>query len=705
MTPAPSPDPTRLVAAARDGVAAPDPAAEAPTRWEGRARVRIWQRGWIIGEGEAASAEQQNSEAVSAEQQNSEAVRAEQQNSEAVSAEQQNSEAVRAEQEKEAENTAKRHARSKSNDPDPLAAVRTAAARAAADRQERPDPTSDESPAPTPDDASQFHNDFEDQTTAPANAAPTDPPAFLEIEIVDDLQTIHPTGLSGLIQSIHPPRDGLVLSDNGRTAGGWPTDPLQAAEPTPYWIKGLLKQARPPGYWLPESVDVQRFTTRRFVAMQDAAPATDDDTRPDSIVEFDGDTRRVPIEHVTQDRLVTAAVQAGAWLGRHQLPNGLFRYEFVPQLDEWSRADSVVRQAGCAWSMARLARVSRQKPFVASAARAIAGLMQTGLKRDGAGGLATLADAGGHRRLGAIPFAILALAEIEGPSSGQDSPTEDLTATLLALQDRSGAFGTSVRGTELEGSEIYYAGQCTLALARRYLTTKRDRLAEAVRAAVAYYRSWWDDPTTDNKDLSFLTWMIQACDLADSIPATAGAADFAYDMADWALERQYPASHPTLGWAGGFEGGPGIGTAAYTEGIAAAWAIALRRGDADRAARYRDSVLQAERFLLQLQLEPADLVFLRSAGHRGAVRRSLRSRALRCDNAQHFLMAALRTASLLNEEKRGAASAEQQDNGAARAEQPDSEAARAEQPDSEAARAEQPDSEAARAEQPDSGNA
>ena len=48
------PDSTTLVAAARAGVADGDAAGDPPASWHGRARVRIWQQGWIIGEGEAA---------------------------------------------------------------------------------------------------------------------------------------------------------------------------------------------------------------------------------------------------------------------------------------------------------------------------------------------------------------------------------------------------------------------------------------------------------------------------------------------------------------------------------------------------------------------------------------------------------------------------------------------------------------------------
>ena len=114
---------------------------------------------------------------------------------------------------------------------------------------------------------------------------------------------------------------------------------------------------------------------------------------------------------------------------------------------------------------------------------------------------------------------------------------------------------------------------------------------------------------------------------------------------------QFGPDHPNPTWIGGFAGGPGIGTAAYTEGINAALAIAKRRADPARADRYRRSVLLAHRFLLQLVVEPPDLYHYPGDAHLGGVRRNLVGDTLRCDNAQYFLMAALRTARLLQDDE------------------------------------------------------
>ena len=541
----------------------------------------------------------------------------------------------------------------------------------------------------------------------------------LEVEAVESIESITPQGLAGLLKAIEPGLHGLILADAGRSAVGWPSDPQRQRLAGAPWVKALLREVRPPGNRLPASL-----TVRRFGAVHVAAPAAPpaagapeategaqrtpaetegaqrtlaektvgaQRTPAENVVRLLGGVREVPVEAVTRARLVEAATLAGAWLARHQLPSGLFAYEFDPHAGRWSGADSIVRQAGCAWGMATLAHlassaarpapappggpeptegapsarnaraqnestpaehIEAQALFAAAARRAVDAILRTALRRDGPGGLSYLVSSEGQPRLGAIPLFLLALDELRPDPRPVKALADPLTATLLAVQAPSGAFGFQARGLTLEGSEIYTAGQCTLALARRSVRTGRARYGDAVRRALAYYRDWWD---AGNQDLSFLTWMIQACDASDAAAPDEAAVAFAYAMADWALPRQFGPDHPNPLWVGGFEGGPGIGTAAYMEGMISALQIARRHDDKERAGRYRGCLLLALRFLLSLTLEPPDLALLPHPGegatsHRGAVRRSLRSPTLRCDNAQHLLMAALRTALLLTDD-------------------------------------------------------
>ena len=456
---------------------------------------------------------------------------------------------------------------------------------------------------------------------------------YIDVEVVTEVEPITPDGLSGLLFALDSGIHGLVLRDGDKAAGGWPADALRGGRGNARWTKALLREVRPPGARLPADVGVARFRARQVVA-----PLAVPTGRPAPIVPMQGATRVVDASAVTRQELARAASLAGAWLARHQQANGLFHYAFLERTRAWSDQDSLVRQAGCAWALAVLARVAPNSGFAPPAARAMQGIARIALKRDGPGNLAYLQFSDGPPRLGAIPLFLLATDEW-GPRSPVDTRARDrLTATLLALQTPAGGFGTQVRGFELEGSETYYGGQIALALGRRFAVTKRDRIASAGLRAVRYYREWWQD---GNEDLSFLTWMIQACDAWHAVRNDETARDFAFQMADWALTSQHPADHPNPLWAGAFERTPGVGTAAYTEGMLRALALARRVGDEDRVARYSDSVRDAMRFLLQLSMEDADLAFVGGPEHRGAIRSSLRRRNLRCDNAQHFIMSAL----------------------------------------------------------------
>ena len=456
---------------------------------------------------------------------------------------------------------------------------------------------------------------------------------LIDVEIVTRAEPIRPDGLSGLLHATHAGIDGLALRDGDRSAGGWPADALRGGRGNARWAKALLRAVRPPGARLPPSVGVARFRTREVVGM--LSPPSD---RPVGPMAMQGATRVVWPQSVGRQDLVRAAGRAGMWLVRHQREDGLFRYLYQHQSRSWSPDDSLVRQAGCAWALARLARRMPEAGFAAPASRAMEGLEQVALKRGGPGNLAYLQVRGDPPRLGAIPLFLLAADEWKDRSPISEDTRQRLTATLLAVQSPSGGFGVEARGFALDGSETYYAGQIALALARRFEVSGRQRLAEAGLASLRYYRQWWDD---GNRDLSFVTWMLQACEAWYRLREDETARDFGFAMGDWALQFQHPESHPNPLWGGAFENTPGIGTAAYTEGIVRGLSLAARAGDDERVERYSASVRGAMRFLMQLCMEDADLAFVGGPEHRGAVRSSLRRRNLRCDNAQHFVMAAL----------------------------------------------------------------
>ncbi|MDE2639233.1 MAG: hypothetical protein OXI03_01485, partial [Chloroflexota bacterium] len=222
---------------------------------------------------------------------------------------------------------------------------------------------------------------------------------LLDVEVVTMTQFVRPAGLSGLMHATQAGIDGLVLRDGDRAAGGWPADALRGGRSSARWAKGLLREVRPPGTRLPPSVAVLRFRTREVVGM--LWPPSD---RTVGVAAMQGATRVVWPQAVGQQDLVRAAGRAGMWLVRHQRKDGLFRYLFQHHTQSWSSDDSLVRQAGCAWAMARLARRLPDAGFAAPTKRAIEGLEQGSVKRGGPGNLAYMQVGDDPPRLGAIPL-------------------------------------------------------------------------------------------------------------------------------------------------------------------------------------------------------------------------------------------------------------------------------------------------------------
>ena len=468
----------------------------------------------------------------------------------------------------------------------------------------------------------------------------------LAIEVEGERSSRAPEGLIGLLQTPLPGRHGMLLRDGKRTARGWPFDALRTDGRTAAWVKALNREARPPGARLASSTSVEIFTTTE--ALGTVAPTDGERISPRA-----GGFRLVELDEVLPDRLTGSALQAAAWLLRHQRADGSFAYEYAPPSDEddggWTWFDQLVRQCGSAWGIATVARLTRDRKIGEAAARAIGGILDRHLRRDGPGRLFYLEDMYGEAKLGAPPLLLMAISELGASFRIPRETVDQLTASLLAVQSRDGRLGTTARGMELEGSETYYAGQIVLALARQYAIRKRPRLRSAVERSLRHYEQRWQDE--DERDLSFTTWMIQACDQWHALTNEESARDYAYAMADWAIEEQHGEDAENPLWVGAFQNTPGIGTAAYSEGVVSALAIAQRDGNAERAERYRESLILSMRFLLSLSLDGPEHALVGGPEHIGGVRSALHRSGLRCDNAQHYLMSMLRARALCWPEK------------------------------------------------------
>lgn len=115
-------------------------------------------------------------------------------------------------------------------------------------------------------------------------------------------------------------------------------------------------------------------------------------------------------------------------------------------------------------------------------------------------------------------------------------------------------------------------------------------------------------------------------------------ADFVFELADWAIERQLDRTGAFLEDMSPNE--PSFNTGFLAEGIAAAWSVALAAGDTERAARYQASWRAANRFMHTLLVTPADTFCSADPeAALGGVRLTASVPHVRADSVSHWLNA------------------------------------------------------------------
>jgi hypothetical protein len=128
-------------------------------------------------------------------------------------------------------------------------------------------------------------------------------------------------------------------------------------------------------------------------------------------------------------------------------------------------------------------------------------------------------------------------------------------------------------------------------------------------------------------------------------------ADWMFEMSDWLLAMQQADQSLPADVRGRFyrpdrpDFGPphAASTAVYLEGLAEAWRLAARCGEADRQARYAGALRLGLRALRQLQfVDETDMYYVSQRGRvAGAVRTEVYDNTIRIDSVAHALLAVL----------------------------------------------------------------
>jgi AMMECR1 domain-containing protein len=420
----------------------------------------------------------------------------------------------------------------------------------------------------------------------------------------------------------------------------------------------LTKKARlTPGAWQDPGTTLHRTTWEHYCEVPD---------HPDRVLHLRR-LRPAALEDLTSATLRARAHLVADRLMRVQSREGYYLYQFHPFTNrEMPGPGNLVRQAGCAYAMARAADCTedpqRRIAFASSSSRAVDALLSRVVVETESLFIVDLPRPGTPIR-GKLGTLALTLAAVQSTSLAHryQSERQRLADAVMSWQRPDGSFRCRTDSTSVTDdatAQNYFPGEALMALAMEVRAGSRDA-QRAMAAAFPWYRARFRaQPTT-----AFVPWQVEAWRLyaewamsveAPMVPDAKVSSEFVFEMAEWILQLQIgsAASHPDL--IGGYalpDRRPGCSTATYTQAIIGACSLAQQLADVNRASRYRTASLTGLDFVRRLQLVPATATLFRDPIRAvGGTTASLSNMTIRCDHDQHALtayLAALETSGLV----------------------------------------------------------
>lgn len=469
----------------------------------------------------------------------------------------------------------------------------------------------------------------------------------VELEVVDRMCRIVDRDVQRLVWQFEMGLEGMYLESRNRFNYLSPATPIQEAFGDDFsGERNMLelflerhelgedawdRRASTPGPFGQYANDFGRFETHHWLERQPGG----------GVVELYRGVPLVTIADVTRDAIVRGLQFGAQWLVTNQLDDGQFRYRYKPlevrPSRRWINGNNVVRHALNPYTLLLVNRVAPDERLVESARRGLAYTLEH--LRHGRTASGAERCYVWHRdvpapyenaKLGTVAvtiLSILAMADVMDISE-YEATLSCLAEELLYVQDPNGHF----RQYDVPEDHDYYGcentifpGELMLALARVYTRTHDRRFKDAFDRAFQWYTAWWalnvDNTTRDgiyNEEdrmnlVGFVPWVVMALNEMHSQHAETRYVDFAFQIQDWMDDTFFFDAErtPYVDYLGSYFKHhweqPAINSNGYTEGAAAAYAMALRTGrDVERR---RQVLLLGVRFALQIQYAGYDTTY------------------------------------------------------------------------------------------------
>ena len=272
---------------------------------------------------------------------------------------------------------------------------------------------------------------------------------------------------------------------------------------------------------------------------------------------------------------------------RNASPEGVPLYHLEPVTGRRSAVGTGPRQLHALLGVRRAAALLGESGWAAAATRGLCTYLSTPPGSVRGGGFA---NGPGGPLADAVAFA--ALGAPDGPDAGREA-VAGIGARLLAMVRSTGVVSASPVRLDADQDMEFLPGAVLAALAvdpdllARVPVDWWPRIRRVHQERFRALRTW-----------GLVGWQLQAWSAVHARLADADSAAMVFEIADWAIDRQLDTTGAFLETLSPDE--PSFNTGFIAEGIAAAWATALRVGDGGRVERYRRSWQRAGDFMRTL---------------------------------------------------------------------------------------------------------
>ena len=285
-------------------------------------------------------------------------------------------------------------------------------------------------------------------------------------------------------------------------------------------------------------------------------------------------------------------------------PDGLPAYHFDPVKARTTRFGTSARLVSGLVALGKAGRFLKRDDLVAASQRGLLHCLDHVGRGPTPGSLALP-----QQRNGILADCVLLEGVMAGGSTLADHPAVDsLTERVVSLLRPDGRICLRPVRLGVEQDHDYLPGAALLAAASAGLARRAAIRAETLEACLRWSRGrfrvlypW-----------GMAGWQPQGWAAAWRLSGHDDQAQFVFEAADWAVERQLAKSGAFLEDLGYEE--PSANTGFLAEGIAAAWRVAVDLGDTERRDRYARSWLQAMKFLTTLVVLPQDTFCMAKPG-------------------------------------------------------------------------------------------